>query len=204
MKNDKSRLLLFMSIILFTLLIFSAPVRSAEPVPSFKEYSSTGDYFTCSIPADWSVYQPAFGLSEEEKKVYGITLFGPATIPAAPPTLSVHYYAPGNRLHDSMERFVLVHAAPVLGFVAEGKSYGKVQEIEFAGRKAETFDRIDIRYIGERSLHPQKVSVFERFIVVPEKNHQGFYALKLSVPVDAKEEYLTVFKRFTKSFTPRK
>ena len=55
MKNDKSRLLLFMSIILFTLLIFSAPVRSEEPAPSFKEYSSTGDYFTCSIPADWSV-----------------------------------------------------------------------------------------------------------------------------------------------------
>ncbi|HOG07473.1 MAG: hypothetical protein M0P04_04765 [Syntrophales bacterium] len=204
MKDDKSRLLLFISIIIFTLLIFSAPVRSEAPAPSFKEYQSTGDYFSCHIPVDWNRYEPVFGLSEEEKKIYGLTLFGPTALPAAPPTFSVHYYAPGNRLHESMKKFVLVHAKPVLGFVAEGKSYGEVREIEFAGRKAQTFDRLDIRYIGERSLHPQKVSVFERFIVAPDEHHQGFYALKLSVPLDSKEEYLPIFDRLTKSFTPRK
>jgi hypothetical protein len=101
-----------------------------------------------------------------------------------------------------MEVFISRHAGSVLGFVAEGKSYGEVRKIELAGRKAQTFDRIDIRFIGERALHPLKVSMFEKFIVVPAGKDEGFYVLKLSVPDKTKNNYTEIFDEIVKSFLP--
>lgn len=178
--------------------------RGLDKMPEFVKYVSSGDYFKCNIPADWSIDTPGFGLSAEEKKVCGVTLFGPPNGGPVAPLISVHYYAPGNLLHKTMEVFINRHSGPVLGFVAEGKSYGDVREIEFAGRKAQTFDRIDVRFIGERALHPLKVSIFEKFIVIPGIKDDGFYVLKLSVPAADKDKFTGIFEESVKSFIPQK
>lgn len=192
-------------LIIMALITFMPAVcPGSDRMPQFVEYKSSGNYFQCKIPTDWNIYEPAFGLSAEEKKVYGVTLFGPPNGSPVAPLISVHYYAPGNLLHKTIEVFIRTHAEPVLGFVAEGKSYGKVREIELAGRKAQTFDRIDLRFIGERALHPLKVSMLEKFIVVPAGKDEGFYVLKLSVPAATKDKYAAIFEEIAKSFLPQR
>jgi hypothetical protein len=151
-----------------------------------------------------SIYAPGFGLSEEEKKVYGITLFGPPNGSPVSPLISIHYYAPGNLLHKTMDIFIRRHSGPVLGFVTEGKSYGEVQQIEIAGRVAKIFERIDIRFIGERAINMPKVSIFEKFILIPAGKDDGFYVLKLSVPAETKDQYTEILEKAIKSFLPEK
>lgn len=198
-------LISFVILATVTIIAFMPSVApGVDRMPKFALHKSAGDYFQCKIPADWSIYEPGFGLSAEEKKVYGVTLFGPPNGRPVAPVISVHYYEPGNLLHKTMERFIRTHAEPVLGFVAEGRSYGKVRETELAGRKAQTFERIDIRFIGERALHPLKVSIFEKFIVIPDKKNEGFYVLKLSVPAAAKDKYAGIFEVIAESFLPQR
>jgi hypothetical protein len=175
-----------------------------DKMSKFIEYKSSEDYFKYNIPTNWSIYAPGFGLSPDEKKVYGVTLFGPPNGSPVAAVISVHYYAPGNLLHKTMEVFINRHSGPVLGFVAEGKSYGEVREIEFAARKAQTFDRIDVRFIGDRALHPLKVSIFEKFIVIPGIKDEGFYVLKLSAPAADKDKYIGIFEEIVKSFLPER
>lgn len=170
--------------------------------PGWKEYVSQGNYFTCSIPADWSKYDPGFGLSQDEKKVYGLTLFGPQGDSKVPPTISVHYYAPGNLLHKTMAKFIRGHAEPLFDTSSKDGSSGKVDSIQLAGRKATTFDRKSVRYIGQRSLKPEKVVLFEQFIVVPDSKDQGFYVLTLSVPSETRTRYTAIFEDVVKSFLP--
>jgi len=150
-KNSFIGKLLSGVLIIIAVTAFKPPVSiGLDKVPKFVEYVSSGNYFKCSIPADWSVYDPVFGLSAEEKKVYGVTLSGPQNGSPVSPVISIHYYAPGNLLHKTMDRFVRIHSGPVFGFVSEGKSYGEVRQIEIAGRESKTFERIDIRFIGRK------------------------------------------------------
>ena len=175
-----------------------------DKMPKFVEYVSSGNYFKCSIPADWSVYDPVFGLSAEEKKVYGVTLSGPQNGSPVSPVISMHYYAPGNLLHKTMDIFIRRHSGPILGFVLEGKSYGKVRQIEIAGREAKIFERIDIRFIGEEAINMPRVSIFEKFIVIPAGKDEGFYVLELSVPDETKDKYKGIFEESVKSFLPER
>lgn len=171
--------------------------------PKFVEYVSSGNYFKCSIPADWSVDEPGFGLSEEEKKVYGVTLFGPRSRSPVSPVISIHYYAPGNLLHKTIDMFVRLHSEPVFGEASKGESFDRVRQIEIAGRKAKTFARVIVHYI-EETLHPRSVSKFEKFVVIPAREDVGFYVLKLSIPVEIKEQCRVVFERSVKSFLPER
>lgn len=191
------------------IIIMVIPFKSSvsvgsDKVPNFVEYVSYGNYFKCSIPGGWSVYDPVFGLSAEEKKVYGVTLFGPQNGSPVSPVISIHYYAPGNLLHKTIDIFVRIHSGPVLGFVSEGKSYGEVRKIEIMGREAKTFERTDIRFIGERAINPPRVSIFEKFIIIPARDDEGFYVLKLSVPYEIKDKFTGIFEECVKSFLPER
>ena len=170
--------------------------------PKFVEYVSSGNYFKCSIPSDWSVYEPGFGLSEEEKKVYGVTLFGPRSGSPVSPVISIHYYAPGNLLHKTIDMFIRLHSEPVFGKVSKGESFDRVQQIEIVGRKAKTFERIRIDYIGGEVLNPRSVSKFEKYVVIPAREDVGFYVLELSVPLEIKEQCRVIFEQSVKSFLP--
>ena len=192
-------------LIIIAMTAFRSSASSGlDEMPKFKEYVSSGNYFKCSIPEDWSVYAPGFGLSEEEKKVYGVTLFGPQNGSQVSSLISIHYYAPGNLLHKTMDKFIRTHVEPVLGLESEGESYSKVSQIKIAGRVAKTFERIDIRFIGQRAINMPKVSIYEKFIVIPDKSNIGFYVLQLSVPVDIKNKYTGMFEEAVKSFLPER
>ena len=183
----------------------SSVSMGSDDVPKFVEYVSSGNYFKCSIPAEWSVYQQVFGLSEEKKKVYGVTLFGPQEneVPVNP-EISIRYFAPGNLLHKTMDLFIRRNSGPALGLVLEGQSYGEVREIEFAGRKARVFERTDIRFIGKEAINMPKVSIFERFIIIPASKDEGFYVLRLSVLAEIREKYTGIFEETVKSFLPER
>ena len=158
----------------------------------FKEYVSSGNYFKCSIPAGWGVDDSGFGLSAEEKKIYGVTLFGPRNGSPVTPVISIHYYAPGNLLDDKMDIYI------------EGHSYGEVRQITIAGRDAKTFERTYMRSIGERAINMPRVSIYEKYIVIPARMEEGYYALKLSVPAEIKDSYAGIFEESVKSFLPER
>jgi hypothetical protein len=202
MKNSIFIGTLLSGLFLFIAITDNAAVSAGSDRAPYKDYVSSGNYFHCRIPADWSVYYPGMGLSEEEKKVYGVTLTGPQNDGPLSPVISVHYYAPGNLLHKSMDVYIRRHTASNLNFETEGKSYGKVSEVEIAGRKAKIFERMDIRLVGGRVLHPTKMPVYEKFVIVPAKSGEGFYVLRLSVPVRIKDEYPALFEETVKSFLP--
>lgn len=191
-------------LVMIVVMTFHSAVSSAlDKAQKFKEYASFGNYFQCSIPEDWSVYPPGFGLSEEEKKVYGVILVGPQSKSPIAPLMSIHYYAPGNLLHNTMDLFIRRHSRSNLGIAIEGKSYGQIQEMEVAGRQAKTFERIDIRFIGERVINPTKVPIYEKFVTIPAGSGDGFYVLKLSVPAEMKDAYKGLFEVTVKSFLPK-
>ena len=192
-------------LIIIAMMAFMASASSGlDEMPKFKEYVSSGNYFKCSIPVNWSVYSPGFGLSEEEKKVHGVTLFGPQNGSQVSTLISIHYYATGNILHETMDRFIRTHAEPVFGVASEGQSYGKVQQIKIAGREAKAFERIDIKFIGARAINMPKVSIYEKFIIIPDRKNEGFYVLQLSVPAEIKDKYKGIFEESVKSFSPDK
>ncbi len=193
---------LLSGLLLLTSITGNAAVSMESDRAQYKDYVSSGNYFQCRIPAGWGVYHPGFGLSEKEKKVYGITLTGPRNDGPLSPVISIHYYAPGNLLHKTMDVYIRRHSGPNLNFETEGKSYGNVSEVEIAGRKAKIFERIDIRFVGERVLNPTKVPVYEKFVTVPAKSGEGFYALRLSVPARIKDASLELFEGTVKSFLP--
>jgi hypothetical protein len=192
-------------LIIIAMMAFRTSASSgSDEMPKFKEYVSSGSYFKCSIPVNWSVYSPGFGLSEEEKKVYGVILFGPQNGSQVSTLISIHYYAAGNIMHKTMDKFIRIHAEPVFGVTSERQSYGEVQQIKIAGREAKTFERIDIKFIGERAINMPKVSIYEKFIVIPALNDKGFYVLQLSVPAEIKDKYKGIFEESVKSFSPEK
>jgi len=49
-----------------------------------------------------------------------------------------------------------------------------------------------------------RVSIFEKFIVIPARKDEGFYVLKLSVPVEIKKRYTGIFEETVKSFLPER
>ncbi len=82
-------------LVIIAMAVYPSPAApSMNKQAEFREYTSQGNYFRCSVPRGWSEYHQSFGLSQEEKKVYGVTLFGPSDGGPVPPTISLHYYAP--------------------------------------------------------------------------------------------------------------
>ncbi len=157
------------------------------------------------IPADWSMLGQTFGMSQEERKVYGFSIFDRSSGQLnRPAMISVYYFAPGNILHKTMDKYIKLHAEPVLGSVEEGESYGEVRQIEFMERKVNIFERTVIHFLVPRSIDSPKILVFEKFVVVPAKKDEGFYVLKLSVPSERKEKYTEIFEATVKSFLPEK
>lgn len=190
-------------LLIIAIITFNAGASiGSDGAPRYREYVSSGNYFRCIIPEGWSVCTPSgFGLSEEEKKVYGVKLSGPYSVSPVVPEISIHYYAPGNLLEKTMDKFITGHSGP---FVIEGKSYGEVRQIEFAGRKAKTFETINSRNLSGRVTDPMKVSIYKKVIAIPARQGEGFYVLQLSVPVEEKDKYTGTFEETSKSFLPGK
>lgn len=191
-------------------------VEDASTNQEFVSYEYKG-IFVCDIPKQWRVNDGTmqFGLSPEEKKVYGIHMHGPSDSDT-PVRMSVHYYAEGNIIHETSDEYIKAHSQPVLGYIPEGDSYGPVTKIRAAGRPAKTFLIRKSEFVGTKSILPEpdskdpkiygkmarKVYVVEQFIVIPAQ--KGFYALSFYAPAETAHLFQQVFDKVVGSFKPLK
>lgn len=178
---------------------------------------ATGGYFRCNIPQGWSRIGAIFGLSADEKKVYGVELRGP-WVGEIPPRITVNYYAEGNLLYSSVDHYLRVFAQPALGVALEGSSYGAISPAIVSGREGMTFERIKSEYVPlnntigpvdreagddprvyeRREMMARPVPVRERFVVLPASS--GFYAMRYSAAEEHFPEFLSAFEQIVATF----
>ncbi len=178
----------------------SAVDPSAAAAPEARTYTEAG-YFTVAVPAGWVKKDEGIGLSDAEKKVYGAEFFGPAAGKFAV-RAGVQYYAPGNLVQPTAEKFIKLHSRPALGVNVDGKVYGKVKEGKAGSYYAKVFERRTYEYDPPEALHPKKIHIYEKFYVVPVKN--GFFVLRYYAPMDLAKANLKKFEEFVSSFKPLK
>ena len=208
-------------VLLLLTVACSVPPRGGAELPAASPAGrpfTLAPYFACQIPADWSVESGdhGYGLSPEEKKVFGITLQAPRA-GVLPVTVSVLFYAAGNLLHDSPETYIRRHAQPI--FVAkEGDEYGPVTVAVVGKQKTWVFERQknefvpavpldgiqspadDPRVYARPSVMARPVPVRERFAVIPAA--AGFYALRYSAPAEQFAQFLAAFEQVATTFHP--
>lgn len=178
------------------LLLSAGQAAAGAPAP---QVYTENNYFSVAIPAGWVKKDEGLGLSDAEKKVYGAEFFGPAAGNIAV-RVGVHYYAPGNRLHATPERFIQLHSKPAIGVNLDGKVYGKVSKGRAGKSYARVFERKTFEYEPKEALHPDKIHIYERFHVVPVKN--GFFVLRYYAPMDLAKANLKHYEAVVESFKP--
>lgn len=156
--------------------------------------------FDVSVPVDWDRYSPQMGLSPEEKGVFDVVMIGPSSIEGRHSEISIAYYAPGNLIHKTSERFLQLHSKPVFGSPSPGEVYGDVKEERIRGRLTWVFERDKFEYQQPERLNPKKIPIHERFVVISARN--GFYVLRSSAGLDRKAMVLALFEAVLASFTP--
>ena len=199
-----------------------ADLMPEVPDPYGFKTVDVGSHFRCDIPPDWSRDEgTGYGLTNEDKKTYGITLTAPEW-GDVPIRISLYYYAPGNLMYKSVDHYLNLFAKSALGGALEGSSYGEVTPAKIGGRDGMMFERrkqefvplhnlLDpsdspgregIVYERRREMMARAVPVQERFLVLPAKS--GFYALGYSAPADKFAKYLPVFEQMAHRFFPSK
>jgi len=179
---------------------------------------TVGEYFTCDIPSDWGRTDgQVFGLSDEEKKTYGIELQAPFW-GEIPTRISACYYAEGNLLYRSVDHYLRVFAHPALGVAMEGSSYGAVTPAIVSGREGMIFERVKNEYLplnniigaGDKQgkddprvyerpeMMARPVPIRERFVVLPAKS--GFYALRYTASEETFRDHLRIFEKVAATF----
>lgn len=158
-----------------------------------------GSYFSVTVPKDWTKKEELLGLTDADRKVYGSEFFGPAAGGFAV-RVGIHYYAPGNLVHATPEKFIKLHSQPALGANLNGKVFGKVQEGKAGNYYAKVFERKTFEYEPKDALHPKKIHIYEKFHVVPVKN--GFYVLRYYAPMDLAKASLKQYEALVASFKP--
>lgn len=191
---------LMIAVLLSPALLCAQGGKGVARMPEKSLKYAEGSYFTVTLPAGWEKRDSPFGLPAGEKKVYGVEVFGPAGAEGIVCRLSVHYYAPGNLLYKTMEKYIKRHAQPALGANIDGKQYGKVKNGEVAGHGARLFERITYEYTPSEAIDQKKVAVYEHFAVVPAK--AGFYVLKYYAPKNIARANIKAFEAVLGSFVP--
>ncbi|MDA8131661.1 MAG: hypothetical protein M0011_09185 [Elusimicrobia bacterium] len=179
-----------------SLLLAACPALAVAPAG---QTYTEGKYFTFKVPDGWVKKEEGLGLSDSEKKVFGTDFFGPYSGELGV-RLGVHYYAPGNPVQPTAEKFIKLHAAPAIGVNLDGKVYGKVKAGKAGNYYAKVFERKTYEYKPENALHPKKIHIYEKFYVVPVKN--GFFVLNYYAPMDLARANLKSFETAVSSFRP--
>ena len=87
------------------------------------------------------------------------------------------------------------------GVNLDAKEYGPVKDQPVAGRTAKVFERKVYEYLQPESIRPEKIPLYERFVVIPVK--QGFYVLRYTAAQVIAEKYRSVFEKVVSSFKPK-
>lgn len=199
----------FRMLLTFLTLSFLAVISFAQNVSSeqnFFDYHSPGKTFRCLLPKGWGIHEiPAHSL--EVTGVDGVLVYMGNFENRV--TISVNFFPKDNKLHKNMERYIAVHSGPVLGVVLEGQDYGSVSDTMLNGVKGKTFRRTIVEYeshvfnqkLGKyvKPLEPRKVSLTEKFVVIPAGN--GFAAFRYKSPPQSAKVNEPVFSLVMDSFT---
>ncbi|OGR79138.1 MAG: hypothetical protein A2X32_11500 [Elusimicrobia bacterium GWC2_64_44] len=178
------------------LLLLAAPWPCAAAGP---QVYAVRDCFTVNVPAGWRREGEPYGLTDQEKKVYGADFIAPRG-GEFPVRISVSYYAPGNLQHPTHEKYIRQHSTPPLGANLDGKVYGKVADGRAGNYYAKVFERKTFEYFPPRTLKAKKVFIYEKFYVVPVK--KGFFVLRYSAPADVARANRTAYEAAVASFRP--
>jgi len=163
-------------------------------------FISEGKYFQCALPEGWTKIDATMGQSSEESRIYGVDIIGPLGDEEIAPSISVKYFAKGNKLYRSAEEFIRMHSEPIPGLSIRGDEYGAVTDLQIAGRIATTFERKKHTFKRPRQVVNTPIPVYEHYIVL--RAGEGFYVLNLySVFPSAKTNRL-FFDSVVASFEP--
>ena len=185
-------------ILALTVLILPAGASAQAGAKEAATAYTEDGYFTVKIPAGWYKADAAFGLSQEEKKVYGAEFLGPEDADGIVSKISVRYYAPGNMLHKTAEIFIATHSRPVLGAALDGEKYGPVENGLVGKYYAKIFERRIFEFVPPETISPKKIPIYEKFHVIPVKN--GFYVLSYYSSMAAAETGLAEYESVLASF----
>lgn len=157
-------------------------------------------YFDCIVPHDWGVYKsPEF--STRKSKLFGLRLVGPRSPKGALVRIDAHYFSPGNRVHDSAEKYVRTVAMldGGVGIGLPGEKITRPEPAEFKGLKATRFTVNTFDFIRVTRTSDRKVAIKEEHLVIPVG--KGFYVLEYTAPPDLINKYRPIFEKFKESFT---
>jgi hypothetical protein len=162
----------------------------------FKNFSMENNYFSCQVPAAWSLERDKD--KDEEYKIYEIQLLAPGA-GKAPTSIFVTYYAQDNADFNGHADFVSRNSKNVAGETkTEREVYDPVKNISLAGRKAQLLARERLVFLHPESKSDESVQLKEKLYVLPAK--EGFYVLHFSAPKDSFLASQAVFEKVAKSF----
>lgn len=151
-----------------------------------------GKYFEVTIPAGWTEDKAYFGLSDEEKKVYGLKL----AQAEGGRTMAAHYYAPGNLVDRTAEKFIKLHSSPS----AKGPSGPRAAGGKVGGLPAKLFGGVSYAADKPHSLDSARAEIWESYAVVPLA--KGYYVLRYAAPAAGFAAGMPAFEAFVASFKP--
>jgi len=162
----------------------------------FKKYTMDNDYFSCAIPAAWTLEREKD--KDEEYKIYEIQLLAPET-GKAPTSIFVSYYAKENEDFAGYQDFIDRNSKNVAGETkSERETFEPVKKTVLGGRQGFELARVRLVYLHPESKSDESVKLKEKLYVLPAK--EGFYVLNFSAPEVSFLKHLKVFEQVASSF----
>ena len=173
-----------------------AAPKARAAAAQYKAYEMDNKYFTCVIPADWSLERDKD--RDEQYKIYEIQLLAPKG-GKAPTSISVVYYAAESEDFDGYQDYMDRNSSNALGETkSERENYFPVKKTTLGKRKAFELGSETTEYLHPESKSDESVELKEKMYVLPAK--EGFYVLKFSALKAAFAENLPVFEKVARSF----
>ena len=174
----------------------AAPKARAAAAPQFKAFAMDNNYFTCSVPADWSLERDKD--KDEQYKIYEIQLLAPKS-GKAPTAVFVSYYAKDSEDFDGYQDYIDRNSTNVLGETkSERENYEPVKKITLGKRQGFELSNETMEFLHPESKSDESVQLKEKMYVLPAA--EGFYVLKFSAAKAEFLESLPVFEKIAKSF----
>lgn len=162
----------------------------------YKPYSMDNGYFSCSVPADWSLERDQE--KDEQYKIYEIQLLSPKA-EKAPTSIFVSYYAKDNADFNDYQDFVRSNSSNVAGETKNSREvFEPARDMKLSGRKALLLSRERVVSLHPKSKSDETVQLKEKLYVLPALD--GFYVLHFSAQKTAFIANLPVFEKIAKSF----
>ncbi len=173
-----------------------AGAQAKSHAAKFKPYAMDNKYFTCVIPADWTLQRDKD--QDEEYKIFEIQLISPK---ASKDTVSikVSFFAKDNEDFNGYEDFISRNSKNALGETKSAReNYAPVKKMALNGRKGFELSSETMEYLHPESKSDESVRMKEKIYVLPAKS--GFYVIRFSAPKEDYAATLGVFEKVARSF----